>query len=224
MGTLVTFPANGHTASGYLALPATGTGPGVLVIQEWWGLVDHIKDLCDRFAGEGFVALAPDLYHGETTTSPDDAGKLFMALNIDRAGVDLRGAADRLLSLGECTSGRAGVVGFCMGGQLALYAGMKYPDRIAAVVDFYGIHPKVEIDPAQVKVPVIGHFGSRDTSIPLEGVRALAKAIGTAGGSMRVYEYEADHAFFNDTRPVYDAKEATLAWGRTLAFLRETVE
>lgn len=224
MGSLVTFPANGHTASGYLALPATGTGPGVLVIQEWWGLVDHIKDHCDRFAGEGFVALAPDLYHGETTTSPDDAGKLFMALNIDRAGVDLRGAADHLLSLEECTSGRAGVVGFCMGGQLALYAGMKYPDRIAAVVDFYGIHPKVEIDPSKVLVPVMGHFGRQDASVPLDGVHALARAIRAAGGTMQVHEYDAGHAFFNDTRPVYDAKEATLAWGRTLAFFRETVE
>ena len=147
-----------------------------------------------------------------------------MALNIDRAGVDLRGAADHLLSLEECASSRAGVVGFCMGGQLALYAGMKYPDRIAAAVDFYGIHPKVEIDPAQVKVPVIGHFGSRDTSISVDGVRQLAKKIGAAGGSMRVYEYDAGHAFFNDTRPVYDAKEATLAWGRTLAFFRDKVE
>lgn len=224
MGTLVTFPANGHTGSGYLALPTTGRGPGVLVIQEWWGLVDHIKDLCDRFAAEGFVALAPDLYHGETTTSPDDAGKLFMALNIDRAGADLRGAADHLLSLEECTSSRAGVVGFCMGGQLALYAGTKYPDRIAAVVDFYGIHPKVEIDPAEVTVPVIGHFGRQDSSVPLDGVHGLARAILKAGGSMQVHEYDAGHAFFNDTRPVYNAKEATLAWGRTLAFLRDTVE
>lgn len=219
MGTLVTFPANGHTTGGYLALPASKRGPGVLVIQEWWGLVDHIKELCDRFAAEGFVALAPDLYHGETTKSPDDAGKLFMALNIDRAGVDLRGAAEHLLSLEECISSRAGVVGFCMGGQLALYAGMKHPDRIAAVVDFYGIHPKVEIDPAQVTVPVIGHFGKEDASVPLDGVHALARAIREAGGSMEVHEYDAGHAFFNDTRPVYNAKEAELAWSRTLAFL-----
>jgi hypothetical protein len=97
MGEMIEFPANGHTCSGYLATPARGPGPGLLVIQEWWGLVEHIREVCDRVASEGFVTLAPDLYHGSQTRSPDEAGKLFMALKIARASADLRGAADTLI-------------------------------------------------------------------------------------------------------------------------------
>lgn len=221
MGQSVTFPANGHITDGYLALPEGGRGPGILVIQEWWGLVDHIRDLCDRFADAGYVALAPDLYHGESTGSPDQAGKLFMALNIDKAGVDLLGAADYLLARSECTSAKVGVVGFCMGGQLALYAGMKYPDQIGAVVDFYGIHPKVFIEPSQLKVPVLGHFGSRDGSVSVAGAKSLADRVNEAGGSFEIHIYEADHAFFNDSRPtVYNAEAAALSWSLTLDFFR----
>ena len=156
MGEMVSYPANGHTTTGYLATRASGTGPGLLVIQEWWGLVDHIKTVADRLAAAGFVALAPDFYAGETTQSPDAAAKLFMALNIDRAGADLRGSADYLLSRSDVTSMKVGALGFCMGGQLALYAGMTDPSHIGCAVDFYGIHPNVPIDPARVKVPVLG--------------------------------------------------------------------
>lgn len=220
-GETVRFPANGHETRGYLALPASGAGPGVLVIQEWWGLVDHITSVADRFAAEGFVALAPDLYDGTTTRSPDDAAKLFMALNIDRAAADLRGAAAFLQAHGSVRGPRVGAVGFCMGGQLALYAGTVEPERIGAVVDFYGIHPKVPVDPGRLKVPVLGHFGTRDASIPVESVRELAAAVQAAGGQFEACFYDADHAFFNDTRPaVYDQTASRLAWERTLAFLR----
>src|SRR3954466_13554217 len=112
MGELVDFPSNGHSASGYLAVPESGSGPGVIVIQEWWGLVPHITDVCDRFAAEGFVALAPDLYHGQTTTEPDEAGKLMMALNLEQAATDMGGAIDHLLGRDEVTSAGVGVVGF----------------------------------------------------------------------------------------------------------------
>jgi carboxymethylenebutenolidase len=224
MGLVVSYPANGHTTSGYLALPATGRGPGVLVIQEWWGLVDHIKDLADRFAAAGFVALAPDFYGGASTKSPDEAGKLFMALNIDRAGADLRGSADYLLSRPETSSARVGAIGFCMGGQLALYAGMAHPDKVGAVVDFYGIHPKVPIDPGRLQVPVQGHFGERDTSVPVDKAKALAAAVTAAGGRFEMHVYPADHAFFNDTRTaVYDAASARLAWDRSVAFLKRNL-
>jgi carboxymethylenebutenolidase len=223
-GTMVEFKANGHEASGYLAVPASGKGPALVVLQEYWGLVPHITDLADRFAAAGFVALAPDLYHGEKTTSPDAAGKLFMALNIARAGADMRGAADYLLAQKSVTSKKAGILGFCMGGQLALYAGMEHPDRFSAVVDFYGIHPKVEIDPKRVRVPVLGHFGKSDASVPMDHVRELAKAVNAAGGSFVAYFYEAGHAFFNNARPaVYSKESAALAWERTLAFLKQHV-
>ena len=223
-GSMVQFPTNGHTCDGYLSVPHSGSGPGLIVIQEWWGLVDHIKTLADRFAAEGFVALAPDLYHGERTTSPDQAGKLLMALNIAEAGKDMRGAAEYLRASGAVKPKKVGILGFCMGGQLALFAGQEYPDVIDAVVDFYGIHPKVEIAPARVKVPVLGHFATRDKGVPLEAVHALATACVAAGGSFEVHEYEADHAFFNDTRPqVYDGAAATLAFSRTLTFLRKVL-
>src|SRR5436309_14484351 len=124
-GRMVQFPSNGGTTAGYLATPASGKGPGVLVIQEWWGLVKHIKNVCDRFAAEGFTALAPDMYHGETASEPDGAGKLFMALNIGQAEKDLRGAVDYLAS--QSSTGKIGAVGFCMGGQLALFAATLNP-------------------------------------------------------------------------------------------------
>lgn len=218
---MLQFPANGHATAGYLAFPATGSGPGLLVIQEWWGLVEHIKHVCDRFAAEGFVALAPDLYHGVATKSPDEAGKLFMALSIARAAADVRGAADALLDRPEVTSDKVAAVGFCMGGQLALYAGAEFPDRIGAVVDFYGIHPKVRIDPSRLKVPVLAHFAERDNSVKVSDARALAANIAAAGGSIEAHFYPADHAFFNDSRPtVYDRGCSEVAWNRTLAFLR----
>ena len=223
-GSMVQFAANGHTCDGYLSLPPKGTGPGLIVVQEWWGLVDHIKTLADRFAVEGFVALAPDLYHGERTTSPDQAGKLLMALNIAEAGKDMRGAAEYLRANGSVKPKKVATLGFCMGGQLALYAAQEHPDVINAAVDFYGVHPKVEIVPSKLKVPVLGHFATRDKGVPLASVHAMADACVAAGGSFEVHEYEADHAFFNDTRPqVYDAAAASLSFSRTLSFLRKVL-
>ena len=131
---MIEFPSNGSTDEGYLAAPSDGSGPGLVVIQEWWGLVDHIKDVCDRLADEGFVALAPDLYHGEQVAEPDEAGKLMMALELDRAGRDMSGAVDEVASR---SSGRGvGVIGFCMGGGLALMLGSQRPDKVRAVVLF----------------------------------------------------------------------------------------
>src|SRR5437016_10883070 len=142
-GKMVQFPSNGHTTDGYLATPASGKGPGVLVIQEWWGLVPHIKAVCDRFAAAGFSALAPDMYQGKTASEPDGAGKLFMALNIEQAEKDLRGAATYLL--GQSSTKKIGAVGFCMAGQVALYAATLNPS-VSARVTFYGIHPTVTPD------------------------------------------------------------------------------
>lgn len=225
MGDLVRYPANGHTTAGYLALPTTGSGPGLLVVQEWWGLVDHIKQVTDRFAAAGFVALAPDFYHGEVTKSPDTAAKLFMALNIERASADLRGSADYLLARPETTGPKVGALGFCMGGQLAVFAAATYPDRFGAAVDFYGIHPNVPIDPDKLTVPVQGHFGRRDGSIPVAKAQALADSVNTAGGEFEIHFYDADHAFFNETRPqVFDATAAEAAWTRALAFLRRHLQ
>lgn len=220
---MVEFRANGRTANGYLSLPGK-PGPGLLVIQEWWGLVDHIKDLADRFAAEGFVALAPDLYHGDMTKSPDKAGKMLMALNIEEAGKDLSGAAMYLLEHDQVQPKKVGAMGFCMGGQLALFAASRFPDQISAAVDFYGIHPNVKIDASTVGGPVLAHFGKRDASVPREAADALIDSLKQNGKSVEAYFYDADHAFFNDTRPeVYDRGAADLSWQRTLDFLNSTL-
>lgn len=220
MGEMVEFAANGGSCAGYLALPPGGSGPGVLVIQEWWGLVDHIKRVADRFAEAGFVALAPDLYHGEATTSPDDAGRLMMALNIAQAGKDLKGAADYLLGHEAVDPKKVGAVGFCMGGQLALFAATEHPE-IAACVDFYGIHPEVKPDFSKLRAKVLCHWASKDAFVTPEAGNALVEQMRAAGAEVESYVYDAGHAFFNDSRPdAYDEDAAKLAWERTVAFLR----
>lgn len=214
---MVSFPANGGTARGYLAEPAS-PGPGVLVIQEWWGLVGHIREVADRFAAAGFTALAPDLFHGEQTTSPDEAGKLLMALEVERAEHDLRGAAGYLASLTGGTS--VGVVGFCMGGQLALFAASKSA-RIGACVDFYGIHPKVQPDYEAIRCPVLGLFAENDDFVPAEAVTELEETLTAAGVETDFHTYPGTgHAFFNDRRPeAYHEEAADDAWKRVLEFL-----
>src|SRR3954467_5943814 len=147
MGELVDFPSNGHGASGCRHVPEGGSGPGLVVIQEWWGLVPHITDLCDRFAAEGFVALAPDLYHGETTTEPDEAGKLMMAMNLDQAGRDMGGAVAFLQGHDSVSGDKVGVTGFCMGGGLAMVLACQQPEAIAACVPWYGIIPWEHAEP-----------------------------------------------------------------------------
>ena len=223
-GKQIEFRANGRTAPAYLATPASGSGAGVIVVQEWWGLVGHITDVADRFAREGFVALAPDLYHGERTKSPDQAGKLMMALNIAEAAKDLGGAADHLLALDAVRPKKVAAVGFCMGGQLALFALQEHPDRIAAAVDFYGVHPHVRIEPERVRGPVLFHFAERDTMTPPDAAHALTDRLRAAGAPVEAHFYDADHAFFNDQRPeVYSEADARLAWERTIEFLRRVL-
>lgn len=219
-GQMVEFRANGRMTPGYLNAHA-GSGPGLIVVQEWWGLVDHIKHVSARFAAEGFVTLAPDLYHGTQTKSPDEAGKLLMALNIAQAATDLAGAADYLLALPSVDPKKVGAIGFCMGGQLALFAAQEYPDKVAAAVDFYGIHPKVTIHPSKLRVPVLAHFGRNDQSVKEADARALAARCQAAGAPFEAHFYDAGHAFFNDSRPqIFDQPSADLAWQRTLDFLR----
>jgi carboxymethylenebutenolidase len=215
------FASNGEQVRGYLALPPSGRGPGVIVIQEWWGLVDHIRDVCDRFAREGFVALAPDLYRGDATADPDEAGRLMMDLEIPRAARDLDGAGAALLGQDAVDGSRVGAVGFCMGGQLALYAATRNP-RIGAVVDFYGVHPNVTLDLSGLEAAVLGIFAGKDGFVPPEAARKLEADLTGAGKRADFHVFDdVDHAFFNDTRPdVYDAKATAAAWSLTLNFLR----
>jgi carboxymethylenebutenolidase len=221
---MIEFKANGRMANGYLARPTAPRGHGILVMQEYWGLVDHIKDVADRFAAEGFFALAPDLYHGEKAKAPNDADKLMMALNIAETAKDLRGAADALIAVEGVSPKQVGVVGFCMGGQLALYAACEYPERIAAAVDFYGAHPKVTLRIERLEAPVLAHFALRDKSTPEDKARQLVRRLEQAGKHVEAYFYNAEHAFFNDTRPtVYSRADAHEAWKRTIEFFSRSL-
>jgi len=221
-GQMVTFASNGGSASGYLSAPEGGRGPGVVVIQEWWGLVPHIESIADRLAGEGFLALAPDLYHGKSTRSPDEAGKLMMALNIETAARDLAGAIRFLKAHAGNSSGKVGTVGFCMGGALSLYAASKNPDVSACVV-FYGGHPKVQPDLAALRAPVLGLYAEKDSFVTVALVRELESKLTALEKQYEIHVYpKVDHGFFNDERPeVYDTEAAADAWNRTLSFFRQ---
>lgn len=223
MGEIVEFPSNGATGQGYLAVPESGTGIPVVVIQEWWGLVPHIRDVCDRFAAEGFVALAPDLYRGKATTEPDEAGKLMMALNIEQAAQDMSGAIDKVAEV----AGRdaVGVTGFCMGGGLALVAATHRPDKVKAVVPWYGLIPWPEAQPdwSALEAAVLGHYAENDEFFGPEQVAELQKTFDDLGKDARLHVVpDVEHAFFNDTRPeVHDADAAAACWMETLEFFRE---
>ena len=221
----VLFDANGGRAEGYLAAPAEGRGPGVLVLQEWWGLVPHIEDVCDRFPREGFTALAPYLYPGERTKDPDTAGRLMMALEVPNVAADLRGALDALRAHPTCASSKVGTVGFCLGGQLALFAACLHPDAVGACVDFYGIHPKITPDLGRLQAPVLGLFAEKDEFVPPATVADLSQRLREAGKEHEFHTYPGvGHAFFNDTRrDAYDATAAADAWHRTLRFFRQNV-
>ena len=222
MGERIEFASNGGTASGYLATPAVGTGIPLIVIQEWWGLVPHITDVCDRFAAEGFVALAPDLYRGESTTEPDEAGKLMMAMNIEQAARDMAGAVDEvaLLAGGD----RVGVTGFCMGGGLALVLATQRPDKVKACVPWYGVIPWPTLQPdwSRLDAPVLGHFAENDGFFTPEAVADLADKLDSLDKEAELIVHPGvDHAFFNDTRPeVYDAETAGMCWQQTIGFLK----
>jgi carboxymethylenebutenolidase len=223
-GQMIEFSSNGGTTRGYRSRPEKGSGPGVIVIQEWWGLVDHIKDVCDRLTNEGYVALAPDLYHGQTTKSPDEAGKLMMALRIDQAEKDLRGAIQYLVNYDATTGDKVGTLGFCMGGALSLYAARKN-DQVGACVVFYGIHPNVKPDLANLKAPVLGIYAEKDKSTPPEAVHELEQQLKALGKSVEMHIYpDTDHAFFNDTRQgVYNPRAAEDAWRRTIEFFAKNL-
>jgi carboxymethylenebutenolidase len=224
MGEKVRFPSNGHTCDGYLALPSSGKGPAVVVIQEWWGLVPHIEDLANRFAREGFIALAPDLYHGKTTTSPDEAGKMLMELNGEQAQKEIAGAGAYLLGRPECSSSKYGVVGFCMGGALAQYAATE--DRnVAAAVSFYGGFKKLPIAWEKLQAPILLIYGEEDQGVPPQQGRDLEQRLKSMGKEAELVIYPgATHAFFNNTRAqVYNAGAAADAWKRTLEFFRKHI-
>ena len=228
MGKNLTYTHAGTSGEGYLALPDSKSGPAVIVIQEWWGLVGHITDVVDRFAAAGFVAFAPDLYHGQAASEPDTAMKLLMELNLDLAGQEITNAANYLLSLPETSTEHVGAVGFCMGGSLAIWSGTLSPE-ISATVGFYpGASwerhaPKWEN--FQGKSAII-HCAEGDGTSSAPGIQEALSGISNAGGVVTTFDYSGtQHAFFNDDRPeVYEPIAAALAWERTLEFFFKSLK
>jgi len=219
-----TFKSNGGTASGYLASPASGKGPGVIVIQEWWGLIAQVKGTADMFAREGFNALAPDFYHGRSAQigEPDAAQKLMMELNIEQAAKDARGAAQYLASHPMTSSKKVGVIGFCMGGMLALMTGTAAPEVIGAVIDCYGVPPQKKPDYDTLKgIPVLGIFGGKDEWV-MNALPTLEADLKAAGVPFEKVVYpNADHAFLNEQRAdVHRPDDARDAWPRIMSFLK----
>ncbi len=223
---MVKFPANGGTADGYVATPAAGKGPGVIVIQEWWGLTDQVKGVADMFAREGFVVLAPDFYHGKGAKigEPDKAQKLMMEFfQANTATKDAKGAAEYLARHPAVTSTKVGVIGFCMGGFLALLVGSVAPDKVAAVVDCYGVGQRMpDLKPLR-DIPVLGIFGGKDHSAA--EFATLEKVAKENGVPFTKYTYpEADHAFLNEQRKdAYRSDDAKDAWTKILPFLKANV-
>ena len=219
MGMMVDFirPDGGRT-KGYLAMAGQGR-PGVVVIQEWWGLNDQICGVADRFARAGYNALAPDLYKGRLTSEPDEANHLMTGLNFpDATHQDLRGAARHL----KGQSGKLAVMGFCMGGALTIAAGVHVPEADAAVC-FYGIPDKGFADPAKIRVPIQGHFANQDDWCTPAAVNDLEKTLQGAGVRHEIYRYDAAHAFANERSAAYNVAAANHAWDRMAAFLKAQI-
>ena len=227
MGKNLEFELNGTSGSGYLSTPQNGSGPAVIVIQEWWGLVGHITDVVDRFAAAGFVAFAPDLYHGQAAAEPDTAKKLMMELQLDQAGQEIINSAKYLLSLPETSSKTVGAVGFCMGGSLSIWSGTLDP-VIDRAVGFYPGSSWERHAPKwsnyKGKSAMI-HCAESDGTSSAPGIQEAISGITSAGGSVEVFDYSGtQHAFFNNDRPeVFNPAASQLAWDRTVNFLKGKV-
>jgi len=212
---------DGKVCPGYLTSPKTGPGaPGLVIIQEWWGLNDQIKKTADRFAEAGYLALVPDLYRGKVTTAADEANHLMTGLNFpDAAAQDIRGAVQYL----KQTSKKVAVGGFCMGGALTILAAVRVPAMDAGVC-FYGIPSLEAAELKKIEIPLICHFANRDDWCTPAKVNELEATLKQSKSEFEIYRYQAQHAFMNEARPeVYDAVSAATAWERTLKFLKKAL-
>ncbi len=227
MAETVTFPSNGSDASGYLATPDGGSGPGVIVIQEWWGLDSGIKEMADRLAAAGFVALAPDLYHGELAghTEMDKAGALMQALPMDRAVRDMSGAVDFLAAHDATTGDAIGVMGFCMGGMLTFLLAADRPDKIKAAVPFYGF-PQGDGQPdySKIDAAIQGHMAENDDFFGPEAATALEAQLRALGKDVTITVYEGSgHAFMapHNALGTYDQELYDRVWPAATSFLHD---
>lgn len=221
----IELPVNGRITRGYLAAPPEdGPRPGVVVIQEWWGLNDHIRDMTDRFAAEGFIALAPDLYYGHSATEPDDARKLAMAMEYPDALQVIQAAIDCLAADERVWPGQIGLVGFCMGGGLAWHGAAKL-ERVGAAVSCYGGGPELTLEEAaNIRAPVLAIYGELDKGVSPEVAHRRVELMNAAGAPHETIIYPgAQHAFMNDRRPAYHPEATEAAWQRIVAHFREAL-
>lgn len=211
----------GGIAVGALAVPAgEGPAPAVVIVHEWWGLNDDMRRVATRLASEGFIALAVDLYGGRAATRPEEALELMQALRTPEA-MKVIGAGVTSLRTMPRSNGKVGITGFCLGGAMTLAAACQV-SGIDAAAPFYGIPKPEYADYSRVRVPIQGHFGKKDGSIPVERPEAVAAAVRAGGGEMELFLYDAGHAFLREGDPhAYDAESAKLAWSRMLTFFRE---
>jgi carboxymethylenebutenolidase len=225
IGAIIPFDVQGKSNSGYLALPpGDGPWPGVVVVQEWWGLDNHIKNVAGRLANAGFATIAPDLYNGQVVTEPDEARKLRMALVWDEALAVIQGAINYLVEHGRVSPKKVGVVGFCMGGGLTWHAAAKL-EHVGAAVPFYGGGPEMsDAEVARITTPVLAIFGELDQGVSPQVAKQRGGQMDKAGIKHETVVYPgAQHAFFNDVRPAYNPEAAADAWQRTLDFFRKTL-
>jgi carboxymethylenebutenolidase len=227
MGSMVDFASNGDTASGYLALPEGGRGPGVIVVQEWWGLDSGTKEMADRLAQAGFVAFAPDLYRGQLAghTEMDKAGELMNAMPPDRAARDMSGAVDLLAAHEAVTGDEVGVVGFCMGGMLTFMLAAMRPDKIKAVVPFYG-YPSGDQQPdySEITAAIQGHMAENDDFFGPEGAKDLERRLKELGKDVTITVHPGTgHAFMapHNALGTQDQEAYDRIWPQVLAFLHE---
>jgi carboxymethylenebutenolidase len=214
---------SGKPASGEIAVPrGTGKAPAVVLVQEWWGVNDHVRSLVDRLAAEGFLVLAPDLYHGRIAKDAGEAGKLMQSLDWKQAMDELGGAVSHLASHPRST-GMVGIMGFCMGGALAFAAATKIPE-LSAAVPFYGVPSGEWADWSKVRAPIQAHFAKRDEWAKASIAEHIKKQLEDSGQTMELFVYDADHAFVNDTRPEVHAPDAAkTAWHRAVTFLKKNL-
>jgi carboxymethylenebutenolidase len=217
-GEMVEFASNGGTAEGYLATPETPNGRALVVIQEWWGLVDEIKGIADRYAENGYYALVPDHFHGESTDQPDEAQQQMMALNVAETSKELIGAVDFVAS--KAGAERVGATGYCIGGALCLYAASLNP-KVAASSSFYYVFPHGKPEWSKIEGPVLMHFGTEDDFMSVDEINALTDEMKAAGVDVVTDFYEgARHAFCNTANRIgtYNEEYAELAFARNLEF------
>jgi carboxymethylenebutenolidase len=225
MGKMIQYKRpDGQSVNGYLAEPAQGAAaPGMVVIQEWWGLNDQIKGVADKMAAAGYRALVPDLYRGKVALEANEAEHLMNELNFgDAAGQDVRGAVQYLKGSG---SAKVGVTGFCMGGALTLLSAVNVPESDVGVV-WYGYPPLEYVDASKIKAPLMAHWATEDAAFPIAKVDELETILRAANVKFEFHRYNAKHAFANETAdsknlPIlkYDPKAAEVAWGRTMDFI-----